>query len=216
MSLISSSVEPTVSCSIEALREVSHAKETFDWSDYPVVGEDTIMINSTPSQSYFKSTIYEERLTPTSRSRSPPPSPTSSRMFPFSDETSSKPFVQELEKRIDSKKVAFSDILEIRTHEIVLGDHPCCLGGMALQCDWSHTDLEIVDFEMHERVGSKRRNADLRLSYGERRHRLQEVTGLSGAQLLQQEYALVCAAKGYTMTPLTVSSRQSLALACGH
>jgi hypothetical protein len=64
---------------------------------------------------------------------------------------------------------------------------------MALECGWSHCeDPEIIDLEVFEQVSAKRRSAELRLDYSQRRERLQEMTGLDGSQLLQLEYEMVC------------------------
>jgi hypothetical protein len=83
--------------------------------------------------------------------------------------------------------------MEIRTHNLVLGDHPCCVGGMALECGWAHGESELVDLDIHETFARKRRSEELRLGYSERRQRLQEVTGLSGGDLLRWEYDIMCA-----------------------
>lgn len=92
------------------------------------------------------------------------------------------------------KEVRFSNVLRIRTLEVTLGDHPCCVGGMALTCDWTTADQdECIDLDVYERYAPKRSIRELRLSYHERRCRLQASTGLSPAQLLQLEYAMVCA-----------------------
>jgi hypothetical protein len=113
-----------------------------------------------------------------------------------------------------SKKVKFAGFLEIRTHSLVLGDHPCCVGGMALEFGWRHLpDSEIVDLQVFEEVSLKRRNGQLRLDYGERRELLQEATGFTGSQLLQQEYELVCGCAPMLLHH-TPSISQSLASTC--
>lgn len=97
-----------------------------------------------------------------------------------------------------NRRVSFDPVLQVRTHTVILGDHPCCSGGMALQCGWESADQSRPLEEGAASRGrrnwnqSKRRLAELRLSYAERRERLQELTGLTGSQLLQEEYNLVC------------------------
>ena len=93
--------------------------------------------------------------------------------------------------------MSFSSILVIHSLPVILGDHPCCLGGMALQSGWEDSSnqeesTEIVDFDVYERFSSKRRQAELRLSYSARRQRLVEATGLTGSELLQKEYEMAC------------------------
>lgn len=92
------------------------------------------------------------------------------------------------------KRVTFSPILQIRTHETILGDHPICSGGMALECGWNHSGEELLDLDIFEEAHSshKRRLGALHLSYGQRRDRLQECMGASGAQLLRLEYDQQC------------------------
>ena len=89
------------------------------------------------------------------------------------------------------KKVSFSSILEVHSHPIILGEHPCCMGGMALDCDWSY-ETHLVDMEIHESVSPKRRQGQLRLNYAQRRQRLQKSMGVSGNELVQQEFELMC------------------------
>ena len=96
------------------------------------------------------------------------------------------------------RAVSFSSVLEVRTYNVTLGDHPCCSGGMALTCDWDHSGSELVDLEVFEAHSLKRRKEGLRLNYGERRQRLVETTGLSTARLLQIEYELMCQEQGQT------------------
>ena len=89
------------------------------------------------------------------------------------------------------KQVSFSSTLRIRTHNITVGDHPCCRDGMALTSDWSHDEEdEIVDLELYESSSLKRRQGALRLTFAQRRDRLQASKGLSGSELWQQEYEI--------------------------
>lgn len=125
-----------------------------------------------------------------------------------------------LRKSSGSKKqVSFSSTLRIRTHNITVGDHPCCRDGMALTSDWSHDDEdEIVDLEVYESSSLKRRQGALRLTFAQRRDRLRASKGLSGSELWQQEYEISF------RCPLTISTgklhtspsvRRALAAALG-
>ncbi|GKY94698.1 hypothetical protein MPSEU_000435300 [Mayamaea pseudoterrestris] len=88
------------------------------------------------------------------------------------------------------RRVRFSSFIQIRSHNIVLGDHPSCAGGLAIGLDWTYSD-ETADFERFEQSSRKRKASQLRLSYTQRRERLMEATGCSGTSLLQQEYAMM-------------------------
>lgn len=171
-----------VSCSQEAL-------SSFDWSDFPIVGpccveeEDLTYrppVTYQPSYSAFetyKTSCHVARLTGQSR---------------LANYANSMPTVGvKNPARKPNKQVKFSPILEIHSHPVVLGDHPCCAGGLALEIDWVY-EVEIVDFEVHERFSSKHRQHELRLSYADRRQRLCESTGMTGSELLQHEYEMVC------------------------
>jgi len=86
------------------------------------------------------------------------------------------------------KSVKFSDVLEIRSHAVVLGSHPCS-SGLALELGWEAQELELVDFDLYEssRKFQRRHLHQLRLTYWERRRLLELATGLSEQELLLQE-----------------------------
>jgi hypothetical protein len=95
------------------------------------------------------------------------------------------------------KHVSFAPLARVRVHTIVLGDHPMCTGGMALQLGWESSSTQYIPLRQNhqkDNVHIHRRTAmnQLRLSYSQRRQRLQELTGLTTWQLLQQEYLLMC------------------------
>ena len=94
-------------------------------------------------------------------------------------------------KHSSSKKhVSFSRFIRIRSHKTRVGDHPCCHGGMALTCDWALAgEDETVALELFEALSLKRKSDDLRLSFGERRERLQ-AAGISPSEIVQQESEL--------------------------
>jgi len=156
------------------------SSSTCDFERRPSVPEFSPFLSDCSSAHHFDSSRRR-------RSSPPPPLPPPSSPRSVTDDLPATPT-----RKTHKKKVSFSEVLEIRTHEITLGDHPCCMGGMALQCGWSHSEPELVDMEIHELHSSKRRNAGLRLGYAQRRQRLQEVTGLSGSDLLKLEYELMC------------------------
>jgi hypothetical protein len=110
------------------------------------------------------------------------------------------------------KRVSFTPLVKVRTHTIVLGDHPMCSGGMALQLGWESSSTQYVPLlpsnvstatnswtnmirsttSQQSTTTTKRNLSQLRLNYQQRRQRLMELTGYTSAQLLHEEYLLVC------------------------
>lgn len=88
------------------------------------------------------------------------------------------------------RRVRFAPLMRVRTHTLVLGDHPLCTGGMALQLGWESSGTQYVPLKSSP--PQKRNLNAFRLSYAQRRDRLQHLTGLTGSQLLHEEYLLVC------------------------
>jgi len=83
----------------------------------------------------------------------------------------------------DKKQVTFSSI-EIRTHSIIVGDHPSC--SLPLSLDWAYVP-ESIDFPIEvyesERGPRKRRN-ELKMTYFERKHRLKSIAGMNDGEIL--------------------------------
>lgn len=76
------------------------------------------------------------------------------------------------DERTHRRKVSFSDKMHVRTHSIVLGDHPCC-SQLALELGWDHDDGSILDLHKEKPRRLRRR------SYFERKAILKEVGGLT-------------------------------------
>jgi hypothetical protein len=197
----------SLSCQREAEKASSSKPFTFDWSDIPIVGEHDSYssppgsptsvhhVNIYPSIAYEPSHFQTEPTKLSSRtSYQTRVLLRKSKQFASSSTESSSSTTQILRStKSNGKKVSFSSILEIRTYSLVLGDHPSCLGGMALECGWNRCeDPEIIDLETFENASTKRRSSTLRLNYHQRLERLQEATGLDGSELLQMEYERVC------------------------
>jgi hypothetical protein len=69
----------------------------------------------------------------------------------------------------NSKKVSFANI-KIRSHCIVIGDHPCCTMGFPLALGWDYTDAESLTLDKYEASRSPRRTRrELRTTSEERR-----------------------------------------------
>ena len=179
----------------------SSAAMSFSWSDFPVLGQGT-------SSDVPPLVVEIEDLWSASEDSSTDGSTCSlssedsvSRRSSLSVSTLAEEEAAILKKG-NQRKVRFSPVLSIRTLDVTLGDHPCCVGGMALTCGWTHTEEdECIDLDVYERYAPKRSMHELRLSYHERRCRLQAAMDLSPAQLLQLEYEMVCAAPMNVLRP---------------
>lgn len=106
-----------------------------------------------------------------------------------------------------NKQVSFSNLLEIREHEIIIGDHPCCSDGMPLALGWDHSETELVDIDIYgqrkknnseDKIScfdddvtnfSRRQRRRFRLTYGDRIDLLIRTTGLSKRELLEKQQA---------------------------
>lgn len=93
-------------------------------------------------------------------------------------------------------KVRFSPTLEVRTHNIVLGDHPWCEDGLALELGWDYVDSRDIcqnkeprlprwrSPQIQTRKQQKRSSSPPRqLSYLERKKLLLEVGGCSKVEI---------------------------------
>lgn len=74
------------------------------------------------------------------------------------------------------RKVSFSDKMHVRTHSIVLGDHPCC-SQLALELGWEHDDGSFIEMQKDTHKRLRRR------SYFERKALLKEVGGLTDDEI---------------------------------
>lgn len=177
----------------------------FSWSDFPVVHQynEDMPVPSSPSSAqvqYVSSSSPAPKGDATGCSK-----PSSTPIMPwetvsddgFDDDTTNFSISSDEETISSSKKddddssrksVKFSDVLEIRSHPVVLGSHPCS-SGLALELDWEAQELELVDFDLYEssRKFQRRHMHQLRLTYWERRRLLELSTGLSEQELLLQE-----------------------------
>jgi len=114
------------------------------------------------------------------------------------------------------KSVSFSKTLGIRTHELIIGDHPCCEDGLPIGLGWKYSETELVDIDsFYERrfnqlssfntdsgnninanisLIPRRSRKKLRLKYYERIDLLKRVTGRTLFELLQRnrDYLISC------------------------
>ena len=183
---------------------------TFGWSDFPCQGEvpiyekdivlsdqATTVSSSSLLSDYIPPPLYKQPLVS-------PPSPTSCCTIEEEEEEEEMPpskFPSDLPISsstaastiaASTRRVRFAPLARVRTHTLVLGDHPLCTGGMALQLGWESAGTQYQPL----RNRPSPHLTQFRLSYAERRHRLQQLTGMTGSQLLHEEYLLVCCGGG--------------------
>lgn len=171
MPLFSSSLSSPSSCGMED-RLIIHppASESisFDWSDFPIILQQDVNI-------VFPS--YEDHFYKADDSSS-----SSTCTYELSSRSSDSDLSSTSNIRFSSsKRVSFSPGLEIRTHSIVLGDHPCC-PSLALELGWEYDETEIVNMDIHEQHKVKCR----RRSYIERKHLLRQVSGMTETEIQER------------------------------
>jgi hypothetical protein len=195
-SLLSSTCQPQVAAIADSAAANNNNMISFSWSDFPLLGGGQEHTITTDLPNLMEETWSSSSTETASDANSLLSAELEDEVF--LPPTPNKP-----------RRVTFSNLLRIRSLPLTLGDHPCCLGGMALTCTWSgHDDEQIeecIDLDVYERFAQRRSVADLRLSYHERRDRLVAATGWTPAELLQREYALVCQPQDQEWHALRVS-----------
>jgi len=138
----------------------------FAWSDFPIIETDSIFQRITAHNAYSSSfsspldSYMEDSLSTSSHDSYVSLSSTEKRSF--SSSASSR----------NNKLVKFSPTLEVRTHSIILGDHPLCTI-LPVELGWDYADTEHVDLELHEMQKAYHGKARRR-SYLERKQLLQD------------------------------------------
>lgn len=147
-----------------------------------------------PSPPQSPPTLEFEDDLPPNFSWSCPPSPTSVaiKTLDLAECLEKSCKIQSKTSKSNKKSVTFSNVIQIRTHQVVLGNHPFCRGGMALELGWEHDETELVDLDLFDKHSQHRRMGQLYLNFYRRRHRLRAVTGMTGPELLRAEYAMCC------------------------
>ena len=82
-----------------------------------------------------------------------------------------------------SKSVSFGDLV-IRSHEVVLGDHPYCVSGCPLELGWNHDEDQVVsldDFESQR--GPPKTPSEFRTTRHERQMILAKTTSRRDVQV---------------------------------
>lgn len=196
---------PTPTISISCAHEAA-SLSSFGWSDFSPVVEasynfvPTGPVSSMTAASYCCSpakdqATYSQTLPVYRRRLLPQTHRSLTKLSSADSSTSSLSFIEatglRTKARSSKKRVSFASTVQIRTHKITLGEHPCCQGGMALTSDWAREgEDECIDFELFEANSLKRRQGELRLSFSQRKERLEAAMGLSESDLWEREYEI--------------------------
>jgi hypothetical protein len=150
---------------------------SFDWSDFPVIQQHDVNVHF-PSYPLADAEVQK---------------PTASKPLYLEYEssatdlyscTSDSDLSSASSTKSSSKRVSFSSSLQIRTHSIVLGDHPFCRS-LALELGWEYDDTELVNMEIHEQH-KPGYNTCRRRSYIERKNLLRRVSGMTESEIRDQ------------------------------
>lgn len=161
-----SSLSGTNNCGLERLviSVPTMSAMSYDWSDFPVVERDSISMER-----------YEPQKMPTSQTQVPSEDILSIASDSDLSSASSESTTSSSRRSSSSrgKSVTFDSHIHVRTHSIVLGEHPCC-AQLALELGWEHDAGQLIDLEEQERIKRdsihrRRRGEARRLSYFERK-----------------------------------------------
>jgi hypothetical protein len=91
------------------------------------------------------------------------------------------------------KKRVSWDKIHKREYALVVGDHPLCQDGLPVSLDWQFSDACSDFLEQAIKVSERKQSYIFprRLSYEERKERLNSVSGLTAEQIQSQEIDLV-------------------------
>ena len=179
----------------------STVPKIFSWSDFPCQGDSTPSLesldyndDSSEEEDYYESEVVGVPPTPPAAPQLTPT--TTSPISIMQHDLDAASCILRITKHTNNshkkrRVVSFDPVLHVRTHDVILGDHPCCVGGMALQCAWDHCPQEeLLDLELAQQHSQQRRMGQLQLSYSQRRQRLQATTGLNSCELLREEFKI--------------------------
>jgi hypothetical protein len=172
---------------------------SFGWSDFPVIQQHDVNVHF-PSYP----PVDDKVLKPTAIKPSHVyPEDESSTADLSSCTSDSDLSLASSSTKSSSKRVSFSNSLQIRTHSVVLGDHPCCRL-LALELGWEYDDTKLVNMENYEQRKPCYYNKCRRRSYDERKYLLKRVSGMTNGEIRDQSNH---------MRHSTPSSRQSCEMA---
>jgi len=87
------------------------------------------------------------------------------------------------------KSVSFSTV-NIREHQVIVGDHPFAAGSLPLSLGWAHAEhSRVVDVDTYETVRSSHRRclSDIQLSFHDRKTILKTVGGLTEQDIAHEQ-----------------------------
>ena len=171
------------------IQQPLHAEETYSWSEFPtVLQKESEFISSRPRKA------ADDEL-PKPSSRSPSPSLDKSIHDVREDptiETSATDNIGNSKKSI-KKTVRFAPVPQVRIYSLVLGDHPHCDDGLAIELGWEYSDaLSMTSPENYKAQSessipsSPRKSGGLRRSYLARKKLLLDVADCTNEELNQR------------------------------
>jgi hypothetical protein len=160
------------------IRPPSCESLSFGWSDFPIIQQHDVNVHF-PSYPPVDARVQK----PTAIKLSHPAADESS-TADLSSCTTDSDLSSASSTKSSSKRVSFSNSLQIRTHSIVLGDHPCCRS-LALELGWEYDDTELVNMDIREQH-KPCYNTFRRRSYIERKNLLKRVSGMTEGEIRDQ------------------------------
>ena len=175
------------------IQQPLHTEETYSWSEFPtVLQKESELISSRPRKA------ADDEL-PKLSSPSPSPSLANSTHDVRKDPTIEIGAQDKIGKSKQSTKktVRFAPVPQVRIYSLVLGDHPHCDDGLAIELGWEYSDaLSMTSLENYKSIGndngysgrsqSSRKSGGLRRSYLARKKLLLDVADCTNEELNQR------------------------------
>jgi hypothetical protein len=163
-----------MSCSTEGrlvIQRPACESVSFDWSDFPVVQQQDVF-QDFPSCSPQAPNNDFATTSPSMCLRDD----LSTASFDSLLSTSTSSSASCVSRANSSeRRVSFSNNMKVRTHTIVLGDHPCCKS-LPLELGWEYDEGEVA-------MNEKRKGTVRRRPYLERKDMLKRISGMTDAEI---------------------------------
>ena len=171
------------------------ATESYSWSDLSIVQDDSSMLSPpTPFVSQSPSSCSQNHQYGFPNR---PISDGASMQFSVSESTLSSTSTSSTTSSTSSKRsVRFAPSPMIRTYSLVLGDHPCCDDGLAIELGWEYCDDDDEDNEQNQNrnqnqiINTIKQDACQKRPYLSRKQLLLDVAGCTKEELDQRSREL--------------------------
>mmetsp|Transcript_34330 Transcript_34330/g.53642 ORF Transcript_34330/g.53642 Transcript_34330/m.53642 type:complete len:217 (+) Transcript_34330:112-762(+) len=168
-----------MSCSTEGrlvIQRPLYESAGFGWSDFPVVQQQAVFENFSSHYSQQPIDDDDDVVRDCAPMSGRDDLSTTSFDSLLSTSTSSSTDSLSSANSSNGRRVKFADNIKVRTHTIVLGDHPCCKS-LPLELGWEYDESEAALLKQ------RRNGAVRRRPYLERKAMLKSISGMTDAEI---------------------------------